>query len=195
MKKNFNPENWIEILPIFIIEILNIHRKKHMFKCSLEISSFCHQLTADRILLLDYNFHCYVILYYHNGQHNYIADGTNRFIEDEKVMTNIKALVGFNLKGVRYDNQLRIDHCGGAAACITLAFLNSYGNGRVEEKLYLNKDTTAIVRQRLCKGQSEAINEQRTNKPLRWNSTCACGRFFMKRNQLQLHVRNRRGKN
>lgn len=98
-------------------------------------------------------------------------------------------MVKTKLKGIEYNNQNRIDHCGGAAACIALAFLNMYKNGKMEEKVTMNKYITNLIRKRLCTGKSEAINEQRKNITEVWKFECACKRRSMKKNQYQLHKR------
>lgn len=89
-----------------------------------------------------------------------------------------------------YDQQMKIDHCGGAAACIALAFMHAYKNDQIGRKLALHSYYRKVIEQKLYKGASSTLFGHGENLKTTQRPKCRCGRSFYKLNQLQLHARS-----
>lgn len=181
-----NKNCWVTMQQI--MDTIERMRKK-TFKTDIEVSPYSHEHSGDKIYLLDHNFHCYVVLYYHKEKHGYIADGTNKFMETESIRSHVSKYINFKLIGVRFDLQAKIDHCGGAAACIALAFMQAYKSGKVNDQLTLRQFYSKAIERQLYSEESSSLYARGENLKATQVLRCACGRSFFKINQLQLHAR------
>lgn len=103
----------------------------------------------DALYFLNYNFHCYVLLYVHKLQAAYIADGGNLFRTEQTVADRVRKIVKIRLISLTYDQQLKVDHCASSAILIGLELLRMHSTGQrifklVTTKAYRDKVTRSL---------------------------------------------------
>lgn len=126
-----NMECWVTIKRI--IQVATQYRNMKQYKTSLPILPSEATSNEDRIMLMNYVNHCYVILCYAKEKNGFIADGTNQCYYNKVILNEIEELTEIKLTAKKYKQQTRIDQCGAAGACITLALMKGYKNGSIPE--------------------------------------------------------------
>lgn len=125
---SINTNNWVVADQIF--EAVDWYKNVPSYRTSIiELKLFkrkeqlVNQLN-DCLFLDLYLNHCFVYAYLIKSNVCYIIDGLNLYMDDESYRTAIdKRLDDDRLelrKGIRFNKQIRFDHCGSAAASIIL---------------------------------------------------------------------------
>lgn len=117
-----------------IKEICTLKRKDGVCP-HIPVKQWDGQASKDTLFLLDFEVHCYVLLYMHSLKAAFIADGANIFRDDQETAESIKKLVNFRLISVEYDQQLRVDHCTSSAVLIGIELLRMKARGIREFKI------------------------------------------------------------
>lgn len=182
-----NRSNWLTLDQI--ISKVERFRKLKQYQAEIEVKQYAYRSGRDEILLLEYLFHCYVILFV-NGK-GYIADGLNTFIKKKHTKRELTRLIGFKLIEVEFNQQNLNDHCGSSAVMITLGFMKMYKNqtftNEVKVPKYIKNLTT-----KMHKNKSSSSNNEKASivnfKTLKCDK---CGKRMKskKENALQLHNR------
>jgi hypothetical protein len=141
-EKTFNLHNWVtEEQVLSKIKCLATMRE---YQTKLDIGIFKPRPTKDRLMILKYNVHCFIILYLKENKIGYIADGNNTCMSEELLQELIE-FTKIKLIPIAYNQQTKIDHCGASGVCIALAFLRSYKIKMIPMKL----ETPSYVRRRI----------------------------------------------
>ena len=139
-------------------------------------------------------------MYLNDSSSLIIADGTNEYIHDRQVSKELKVVLNTdkNIRAIKYQHQLKRDHCASSAVLIGLEFLRVHQEGHNLDELkskdvappqWLRKRVVA----KMHKFESQAIIEMRGPiKLLRSHQTCNyCGLKFRKsdRRFMNIHLR------
>lgn len=111
----------------------------------------------DALYFLSHNFHCYVLLYVHNLQAAYIADGGNLFRTEQKVADEIRRIVKIRLISVAYDQQLKVDHCASSAILVGIELIRMHTKGLRHYRLVTNKSYRERIMRSLHQASSQPL--------------------------------------
>ena len=121
---NYDKIHWRNITEI--IKFTKKYMKNISCNVDLPIIPWTGKKGHDCLCFLNFDSHCFVLLYLYKAKFAYIADGTNRFIEDPKKSEDIREIVGLPLKALSYNQQFKIDFCASSAVLIALELLTNY---------------------------------------------------------------------
>jgi hypothetical protein len=193
-----NPKNWKTLE--CIAECISLYRQYRARQSCLPVIIFDTGLNQDGVYLIKHDFHCYVALYVNDSNTMIIADGTNDYIHDRQVAKELKNVLDTDkqIRAIKYQHQLKRDHCASSAVLIALEFLRIHLEGHNMDELK-SKDVACPkwLRKRVVakmhKFESQALIEIRGPiKILRSYQTCNfCGTKFTKsdRRYLNIHIR------
>lgn len=120
----FNEENWVSMKTIF--DTLIKFKKLYFPNVDIDCENWISFEGKDKIYLLRFQSHCYIILYYSQSKTGYIADGGNLFRTDEEISRSVRHLLKIRLFSCQYNQQEKIDHCGSSAVLIALEMMRAY---------------------------------------------------------------------
>lgn len=174
-----------------IIDIIRTHRSMGIYCTDLEIGRQPRFGKQDKLFVFGVMAHCYVLLYV-SPDRVYIADGLNSYIDDlaRRSMVNreIKASK-VKIRSIRFDQQVKIDHCGSSAALVALELMRAYKLGRLDtiNKLVAPITLRRRIRAALHQYPSTSVNILAlTDRREKW--VCeTCGKSFKKRKALEGH--------
>lgn len=106
-----------------MIKQIRVLKRKDGVCPRIPVKQWDGKASKDTLFLLDFEVHCYVLLYSHSLKAAFIADGANIYREDQETAESIKKLVNFRLISVKYDQQLKADHCTSSAVLIGIELL------------------------------------------------------------------------
>lgn len=189
-----NRKNWCrmeDILATFL-------KYKGIFfpKVELTVESWTSFKDCDGLYFLDHDRHCYVLLHLYERNLVYIVDGGNTFITNPDVSREIRGLINFRLKPLRYSQQTRVDYCASAGVLIALELVRAYRNNLFPKFLRSSTYFTNRVIKTMHKFESAPLQTPHLGT---WETrlTCdVCGKTFrsnQKRNysrHLYNHKRN-----
>lgn len=144
----------------------------------------------DCLYFLDFNFHCFVLLYVHAMKTAYIADGGNLFRANQKTADEIKELVKCRLISIGFDQQTREDHCASSAVLIGIELLRMYSKGLRLQKLICSKFWRDRVAKSFHRTQSRPL-EMPPLRQRRLKLTCSfCAKTYKstERKNLNMHI-------
>jgi len=126
-KQTINERNWVSMKAI--IEVFNYFKLYYFPKVNIFVGEWKKFTQNDGLYFLSFERHCFVILYYHQDRHGYIADGGNLFREEIDTASDIRSLLKINLTSCSYTQQTKVDHCGSSGVLIALEMIRAYQLG------------------------------------------------------------------
>lgn len=180
-----NRDNWVDMKTIQK-EFARIRKEWHL-KDTLKVTEYSGLGTEDGIYFLNYNFHCFVLMYLHDGKTAYIADGQNQFATDIETAREINGMIDAKLISCKYMQQRRIDHCASTAVLIAASFLRMYNKKDFETNIVVSAYWINQLTRKLHPAPSEPANNPDTWK-CRCKFTCIkCGKTFKGNQALNMH--------
>lgn len=197
-KLEYNEDCWVSADEI--IMITKRFRNMKPYKCNLELStlkldgteeeSIQQPPSGDKIIIVEFKCHCFIILYIVKDNAGYIADGINMCTYVTEITEEIERKTNIKLTPVSYNQQTRIDHCGGSGACIILSFMHAFKTNNIPMELQI----APAIRKRII----ESIHDSKTTSSIAifnlYNisnhkpNRCTCGpRIFKNKGALARH--------
>lgn len=90
-----NHKNWISMETL--LQNFDKLKKTLQIRVELEAKEWTKFEDKDGLYFLNFQFHCYTLLYIHEEKKAYIADGGNMFRTDDRIATGIKNLLQIRL--------------------------------------------------------------------------------------------------
>lgn len=179
------------VTPSQIINIIQSCRSMGAYCTDLPIETKIKYDNKDKILIIGVKSHCYVMLYVAPDR-GYIADGLNSYIEDlvrrSLVNREIKA-TKLTIKAIKFDQQVKVDHCGSSGALVALELMRAYRLGKLDtvKKLVAPISLRRRIRSALHRHESASVIDRTlTERREKW--TCEiCSKAFKTRKALQGH--------
>lgn len=179
-----------------VIAVVTRYRNFGIHRTTLDIERSLEFGTEDKIFIFDVDRHCYVLLYVAPNR-GFIADGLNSYLDRPATRAAVNRAIGrrsLKIRAIRFDQQIKSDHCGSSGALIILELMRAYKLDQLEsiEKLIAPKVLRDQKRSILHPHASETVaHTTLTQKRQSW--TCGtCGKGFRTRNAMTAH--NVRGK-
>lgn len=123
-KQTTNMRNWISI----DVVMSEVERLKNIDFKDVNIPLFFgHYLDKTGIYFVRHESHCFVVLYYEKNRVAFIADGDNLYRRDSETSNQVRILLDIKrIRSCRYDQQVKVDHCGSSAILIALEFIRAF---------------------------------------------------------------------
>lgn len=122
--EDINTANWVTIEKI--IELFR-HYKELLFKSVvLTIKTSTEFGPSDSLHFIDYEYHCFVVLFLAKKKLGIIADGSNVYIENTAYRQELCKILKIRLISCLFNKQNKIDHCGSSAVLIGLELVRAY---------------------------------------------------------------------
>lgn len=121
-----NEDNWVSPKQVIDTILKFKNWDQSLKKVNIDISEFLVFKNHDGLYLFGYKHHAYMLLYLHDKQLAYIADGGNQFCRNRKLAKEIRDVLEIRLIPILYCRQTMVDHCGSAAAIIGLELLRCH---------------------------------------------------------------------
>lgn len=150
-----NERNWVSIGDI--IKRISILRNMDRYKSDLEVEEWNEFGCVDRIYIMRHDFHCYVLLHLPRRNMCYIADGSNKFLENVQTRFEIRRILRIPLQHLRFEQQTKADHCGSSAVLIALEFMRGYRRVKFPQTLKATPSVVKKVTDSLHRHKSELI--------------------------------------
>lgn len=175
-----------------VIDVVSVFRTMKAYQTNLDIGRLPEFDNGDKIFIFGVERHCYVLLYLAPNR-GYIADGLNSYLDmpsrRPEVDQVIQAPDSLNIKAIRFDQQIKSDHCGSSGALITLELMRAYKKDQLDsiEKLIAPKHLRDRVRSKLHPHPSETVVQPSlTERREQW-ACDLCERTFRTRKSLWGH--------
>lgn len=183
-----NRSNWISMNTL--LENFAKLRSNLSIKVNLEAKHFTHFEQKDGLYFLDFQFHCFVLLYIHERQLAYIADGGNVFRENDRIANGVKEFLKIRLISLPFDQQLGVDHCGSSAILIGIKLLRMYRYNIKFQRLITNKSTRNQLIKTLHPSKSKPMNLPVIGKREKRLSCPMCSKTYVinQRQSLNMHI-------
>lgn len=123
--QDVNKDIWIDMETTLNL-FMKLKSWRHMDNVNIPIERWTNFKEQDGLYFLDYDSHCYVILYLYSENLGYLADGGNLFSAYKSVSAEIKRLLRIPLTQVKFNFQTRVDHCSSSAIAIGMELLRAY---------------------------------------------------------------------
>lgn len=194
-KKNetVNRRNWVSMETV--IETFLKYKKQNKLNYDLPTQQWTNFGDEDALYFLDYQFHCLVLLYYHEEKQALIADGGNLFRENNRIAEGVRKLLGIRLISIPYDQQTKVDYCATSAVLIAFEFLRMH-----RDKVRLARiDSAKTYRKRLPralhKHKSELLDLSELRKHRKALICTHCAKTYKStdRRAYWLHLRGHKG--
>lgn len=161
----FNIDNWISVEEA--LEYIEKYSKLLKADMKLEVGEFNKFENKDKIYLLVFNAHLFVLLNLEQENIVYISDGNNTYARNETVQKSINKLLETNknitILPIENNFQIKKDHCGSAAILAAIGFRVWYKNKIGKPQLKnISKWLRTTVR-KIHKEKSERINGCQNN--------------------------------
>lgn len=183
-----NVDNWVTLDTI--LEKLTKVRAWTKLASTLEASKWAGFEDTDHLYFLEHDKHCFVILYVHNRDLAFIADGGNVFRNNKEVADQLKKTLGIRLVSLEFDQQLGIDHCGSSAVLIGLELLRMHSCGIKFQQLLASREVRRKLIQSMHASPSKLIKAHSLRQH-RKALTCKFCKKSYKSNQsraLSMHI-------
>lgn len=174
-----------------VIETVSKLRTSGGYQTNLEIGRWPIFGNEDKLFIFDIDRHCYVLLYIATDR-GYIADGLNSYLEDPSIRARVDQEMkasSVNIRPIRFDQQIKSDHCGGSAALIALELMRAYRKHELDSIKMLHAPISwrKLVRSILHPHKSESvIDSTLTQRRQKW--ACErCEKRFRTRKSLVAH--------
>lgn len=169
--------NWLPMRTV-LEEFFKI-KIRYYSSVELKIGIWDDVPTEDGLFFLDYESHCYVLLYYKEKNLALISDGGDTYHRDVEISSELNKLLRIRLISCSFKQQTRIDHCTSSALLIGLELLRAYKSQLRPFNLFAPKELRTYVRQRLHKYTSVASMSGMQLHELKSTNSCSrCGRRF-----------------
>lgn len=144
----------------------------------------------DCLYFLNYEFHCYVLLYVHKLKAAYIADGGNVFRTEQRIANEIERIVKIRLISIAYDQQLKVDHCASSAILIGIELLRMHAKGIRLQKLISSKYWRNRLASTLHRAESKALKIPTLGKRRERLKCAQCAKTYKstERKSLTMHI-------
>lgn len=160
-------------------------------RSNLEAKEWVGEIESkDSLYFLNFEHHCFVLLYKNDLKAAYIADGGNIFRKDLEVAKRVRTILKIRLISLAFNQQLEVDHCGSSAILIAIELLR-IKTTRIRE-IVSSKETRNALIKILHPKESKPI--QQTRCPSKYPSRVKCPhciRTFRttQKNSLNIHIR------
>jgi len=122
-----NTDNWVSMEQI--ISTFSTFKENYFPSVDLQGQEWSEFEPRDGVYFLNFDRHCYVVLYIHKAQLGFISDGACLFRDEIETADEIRSLLGISLVPCTYAQQTKIDHCGSSAVLIALEMVRAYQVG------------------------------------------------------------------
>jgi len=150
-----NRDNWVTMDTI--LTHVSKLRSRLNIKTQIKVLQWTDFGNEDCLYFLDHGFHCFVLLHVVKRNAAYIADGGNLFRENKKVANEIRQLLGIRLISLRFNQQLKVDHCGSSAILIGIQMLRMYAKGMTYQDIVCPKYLREMLTKKLHTAQSKPL--------------------------------------
>lgn len=182
-----NKDNWLKMS--VLLKEFAFYKSQYFDDVALKFESWTSFGEEDGIYFVEWQNHCYVVLYIATKRVGYIADGGRLFRTDSELAQELEQLLEIRLISCEYLQQTGVDHCVSSAILIGLGMIQSY-------RMQL-PPLTIVVPKSWHKRITEAMHDYESKSvellPLhlrRARLTCrVCGKGFHKKLQCYRHER------
>lgn len=185
-----NKANWCQMADI--IDKCLAFKKIYFKEVNLEIATWTGNKEKDGLYFLNLDSHCFVVLYIHETNIAYVADGGNLYRKSISKTREIREILGVRIAACTYNQQTRVDHCGSSAVLIALEFIRAYKNGTEPKFICSPARWRARIRQAMHKHKSAAMALPKLHLRRKMLKCKYCNKTFpqTKKGLLALHEAN-----
>lgn len=149
--------NWVSL--DMVVDKIKRYQELYCKTIEITIDIWKGKPTSKGIYLISLESHCYVTFVIPSRNMALVGDGMNFFIDDEEVNVSIKRLLGIRSYGMRYEQQIGIDHCASSAVLIALDFMRMEKTSIIPTKLTAPKELIERLMREFHQYKSEVISD------------------------------------
>lgn len=184
--KHLNIDNWISMN--ILLDKFHKLKNRYLKDLHITIKEWTKFDCEDTLYFLNYESHCFVILYFYEHNHALIADGGNRFRADLATSTDLKEMLKIRLISCAYDQQYKADHCVGSAMIIGLQLLRDYRKGNRPTDIFAPTHLRKTIIASLHKYHSHSLDlPNDTNLKHNKYNCPSCGQRFKDSKRMKCH--------
>lgn len=124
LKEDINIDNWVTLETI--TGRFEHYRAQFFSSVALTVKTTIEFGLVDSLHFIDYEYHCFVVLFLAEKGLGIIADGSNLYIENSAYREELRKILEIRLISCFFNKQCKIDHCGSSAVLIGLELVRAY---------------------------------------------------------------------